>query len=234
MNKILTAGLVGAVLTGCTVTPQGKSVDRANYADMASTALALTVNSGASEANPLGLALIPLKVSMGYVLEKKYPDNCFARASGAQVLNSVFYGATVNNLAIAASASGAVPIVLGVAAGVAYYNMRYTLEPEVYECMPESGPMRTLAIAYAKGSVEGVEEAFAEQGVDAGVVGRGAIGESYGALFATSDVRRMWFLNGDTIVTQVDDHYTKYNYKVTVVDGEITDLEYTQVPTEET
>ena len=226
MNKLLTAGLVGAVLTGCTVTPQGQSVDRANYADMASTAMALVSDSGASEANPLGLALIPIKLSMGYVLEKSYPDNCYTRATGTRVLNSVFYGATANNLAIVATASGVVPVALGIAAGIAYYNMAFTLEPAAYECMPSAGPMRTLAIAYAEGSVEGVEEAFAEQGSDLGVVGRKAIGESYGALFATSSERRMWFLNGDTIVTQVDDYYTKYNYKVTVVDGEITDLQY--------
>ena len=46
-------------LSGCASTPAGKSVARAQYADMASTGIALA--RGASEANPLGASLLILK-----------------------------------------------------------------------------------------------------------------------------------------------------------------------------
>jgi len=112
-------------------TPQGRSLDRSNLADMASTVIGLTVNSNATEANPLGLALIPLKVGMGYWIDSK---PCTERVEWASVGNSLFYGLTANNLAVAASVSAA-PII-GLVAGALYYINRTGIEPGVYTCGP--------------------------------------------------------------------------------------------------
>jgi len=223
----LAAGLVGAVLTGCTVTPQGQSVDRANYVDLASTAAALA--NGASEANPLGLALIPIKTFMGYGVEKMYPNDCLARSQIAASTNSIYYGAAANNLVLAASASGAVAPVVGLAVGITYYMLRETIEPSVFECIPADGPMRSFAIAYAEGDVEGIVSSFAVGGVDGDSVGHAAIAADYEAFFATTSDRRMVFANDSQVQTEVDGMYVFYNYTADIVDGKITNLQYEEV-----
>ena len=225
--KALAAIAAAAVLTGCTVTPQGKSIDRANYADMASTAVALVADSSAVEANPLGLALIPIKMAAGYVVEWKYEDDCYKRAQAAGVLNSFYYGATVNNLAVAASVSGpAWPIVLGIAAGITYHVYRDQLEPGVYECVPAE--MQEFATAYAAGDLDGVVEAFTVDGVDGDNVGHAEIRAAYAALFASSTERRLLFTDSTTVVADVDGRYHHYQYTVEIVDGKIAALNYNQ------
>ena len=225
-KKTLVALAVSGALVGCTTTPQGKSIDRANYVDLASTAAALA--NGASEANPLGLALIPIKTFMGYGVEKMYPNDCLARSQIAASANSIYYGAAVNNIAIAAGSSGALAPVVGLAAGVTYYMLRDTIEPSVFECLPEDGPMRSCAIAYAQGDVEGIVASFAPGGSDGDTVGLEAIRASYEVFFANTGRRRMVFANDSQVQTEVDGMYTLYDYSATVVDGKITILTYTE------
>lgn len=118
------------LIVSCTTTHQGQSVDRANYADIGSTAIALA--AGGSEANPLGFALLPLKLSMGYILEKVKPDDCRARAQFTGPANSIFYGAAINNLAVAIGSS--IAPVFGIAGGILYYTYRERIEPDTYSC----------------------------------------------------------------------------------------------------
>ena len=226
MKKI--AGVIAmlVLLSGCTTTPQGKSIDRSNYVDLGSTAVALASNSNVVEANPLGLALIPLKMSMGYMIEKKYGDNCADMSFMAGGLNSVFYGAAANNLLLAASASGVVAPVVGVAVGIGYYVFREDIEPSTYECIPQDGPMRSFALSYASGDVDGVVGSFAPNGVDGDDVGHEAIRKAYEDLFSTSTNRRLWFINGTRIVAEVDGLFYHYDYTVDIVDNKITILTY--------
>ena len=226
IKKTLVALAVSGALVGCTTTPQGKSIDRANYVDLASTAAALA--SGASEANPLGLALIPIKTFMGYGVEKMYPNDCLARTQIAASANSIYYGAAVNNLAIVAGATGALAPVVGLAAGVTYYMMRDTIEPSVFECLPKDGPMRSFAIAYAQGDVEGIVDSFALGGADGDTVGLEAIRASYEVFFANTSNRSMVFANDTQVQTEVDGMYTLYDYEAIVVDEKITSLTYTE------
>jgi len=223
--RTIAAAVAVAALTACTTTPQGKSIDRANYVDLASTAAALA--NGASEANPLGIALIPIKTFMGYGVEKMYPNDCLARAQIAAPANSIYYGAAANNLALAASASGVVAPVVGLTVGIAYYLMRDTIEPSVFECLPSDGPMRSFAIAYAEGDVEGVVNSFTVDGVDGDSVGHEAIAADYEAFFATTSDRRMVFANDSQVQTEVDGTYTFYDYSADIVDGKIASLTYT-------
>jgi len=132
--KTVIIGIALLFLTACTTTPQGKSLDRSNYADLASTAVALTVNSNAYEANPLGYALIPLKLSMGWAVERVYED-CHNRADFVGMANTVFYGLSANNLAVAAGAVLPWSLLIGGAVGYWYYWHGYHLEPDdVWEC----------------------------------------------------------------------------------------------------
>ena len=118
------------LLTACTSTPQGKAIDRAQYADIASTLVAQTVE-GAAEANPLGLAVLPIKLFVGYLIETKL-DKCSDRVDAADVLNTGSYAFTANNLAVLAGVSGA-PLV-GIAGGLIYWLFKEDLEPETYFC----------------------------------------------------------------------------------------------------
>ena len=129
MRHLLVCMLV--LLVGCGTTPQGKSIDRSNLADLGTTAIALS--AGGVEANPLGLALIPAKLAMGYVVDTTYHDNCLARQQAATIFNTIYYGVSFNNLAVAVGASSA-PIV-GLVGGFVYYWFKESLEPrEVYKC----------------------------------------------------------------------------------------------------
>lgn len=103
-------------LTACATTPAGKSIERAQYADMLSTGIALAVNPNAREANPLGYALIPIKMMFGSFFER-FP--CETTVKAARIGNTITYGATANNLAVAASVSSA-PFI-GVLTGVLYW-----------------------------------------------------------------------------------------------------------------
>lgn len=126
-------GLSLLLLTACTTTPQGKSVDRANYADIGSTALALTVQSNASELNPLGYYLLPLKLGMGYGIEQvNYP--CEDKAGAVGILNTIFYGAAGNNLMVAAGIGLPYAPLVGVAIGIGYAIKKEDIEPETFNC----------------------------------------------------------------------------------------------------
>ena len=128
--RVVLCGLL-LILTACASSPQGDSVDIGNAADVGSTALALTVVEGASEANPLGLALIPLKFGAGWFLDKTITD-CSERAKAAGMMNTASWGFVANNLALVAGAS--VAPVIGLVGGAVYYLYRKDIEPETYDC----------------------------------------------------------------------------------------------------
>jgi len=124
-----------ACITGCTNTPQGKAIDRANYADITSTGIALAVVEGAAEANPLGVVTLPIKLSMGYLVEKKYANNCHTRTIYSKWAGVFFYGATANNISVA-FAGPAAPIV-GVATGLSYYLFGEKVDAGAFQCDPD-------------------------------------------------------------------------------------------------
>lgn len=182
--KILTV-VLALLLTACTTTPQGKSIDRSNYADLGSTAIALS--QGAAEANPLGAALIPIKLGMGYGIERHWADNCIARAELAQMFNAIYYGATANNLLVATSVSAA-PIV-GIVAGIAYYNNNERIEPDTFSCIPDIDSLEAFAKAYSEGNSKAISAAFAPNAITSDSVGIEAIEADYAQFFAGTEVR---------------------------------------------
>lgn len=163
------------LLIGCTVTPQGKSVDRSNAADLASTGLAYATEAGV-EANPAGAVLIPLKLGMGYLAESNM-DNCIDRATFAKWSNTFYYGATVNNLAVVAGASAA-PVV-GLAAGVAYYFNRERIEPRTFSCIPDHPALDKYAEGYEQRDAQLLASAFTEDAVTPWGVGHDEIKQAY-------------------------------------------------------
>lgn len=113
-------------------TPQGAATDRANMHDLLSTAVGLSVQDAATEVNPLGYALIPLKVLLGrYVID---PMPCIKRAQTAGIVNSMFHGLSTNNWAVALGALPQVSIPAGIVGGIVYYTFRTNFEPGVYTC----------------------------------------------------------------------------------------------------
>ena len=177
-------------LLGCTTTPQGNSLDRSNYADMGSTVLGLS--QGAVEANPFGLALIPIKLGMGYVIESTYADNCVGGADFVGTANSFYYGATANNLVVAAGlAFGATPVAApftGLASGIAYYLKKEDLEPETYACQGE-GPLSAFVAAYSNGDADSVAESFIPMAITTDAVGRSQIAQDYAEFFSEHKYR---------------------------------------------
>lgn len=155
---------IALLLGGCTTTPQGKSVDRSNYADLASTGLAYATTAG-TEANPLGAALIPLKLGMGKFVENKYADNCIARTDFAKWTNSFYYGAAANNLAIVLGAYSPAAIPIGIAVGTAYYRNREKIEPGTFKCIPDQPAIEKYAEGYNTRNPELLASAFTEDAV---------------------------------------------------------------------
>jgi hypothetical protein len=131
MIRIGVSAIALVLLAGCTTTQQGKDIDKANYADIASTAFALATGTGV-EANPLGLTLIPLKMGMGYLAEKQLGDDCISLSEIANVSESFFYGAAVNNVLIGVGAGSPAAPILGLAYGI--YRWR---NPTQYDCNTE-------------------------------------------------------------------------------------------------
>lgn len=111
--------LLAIALTGCAGSPELK--DRAvggQVADVASTAVALSL-PGVVEANPLGLAVLPLKVAAFAWAENQPPEVTIDVHRG---LSAFGWGAAASNLCTASvAASGgstAIPcLVLGFAVG---------------------------------------------------------------------------------------------------------------------
>jgi hypothetical protein len=91
-------------------------MERGHYADMASTGVALTANTAARELNPLGWALIPLKASLGILLES---GDCIEDAYLAKASNTVTYAASANNLGVAAAIGTTAAPGVGIVTGAA-------------------------------------------------------------------------------------------------------------------
>ena len=86
--------MVAMVVAACT-TQQGKSVATAQSIDLTTTAIGLS--QGLVEANPLGIALIPVKYGV-----TKYIDTrpCEEGVAIEKVTNSIIYGVSGWNLAL--------------------------------------------------------------------------------------------------------------------------------------
>jgi hypothetical protein len=99
-------------------------MERGHYADMASTGVGFAANSAAKELNPLGWALIPLKASLGVLLES---GNCITDSRIARSSNTVTYAASANNLGVAAAIGTTAAPVVGIVTGAAYwfYGSKY-------------------------------------------------------------------------------------------------------------
>ena len=116
VNLVNTAarGLVPVIFLGaCASTPEGQSVDRAQYADLGSTAVALS--QGAVEANPLMPYLLPVKLIAGQLVDD---EPCDTRIAVSKSVNSLTWGAVANNLAVAVGSTAAPAI--GAIGGLAY------------------------------------------------------------------------------------------------------------------
>jgi hypothetical protein len=118
MRRLL-AVIAFALLAGCAGTPSLKTRAIGGQAgDIASTAIALS-QPGTMEANPLGVALIPLKISFFSWAEKEpYPRRIYMH----RLLSAYGWGATVSNFCTAAVAALAGPtaifcLPLGIASG---------------------------------------------------------------------------------------------------------------------
>jgi hypothetical protein len=216
-----------ALLVGCTTTPEGKRIDYANYADLGSTALALATDAG-TEANPLGAALVPLKLGMGYWVEEHY-ELCWDRQRFARIVQPFYYGAAANNLAVVAGAGSSAPIV-GIAAGVALWY----LQPEM-QCLAESDAGQLLGRAYEEGDVSYLYEAFSEDAVetsqDGTIMGREAIIEGYAEFFEASKGRKLWFMTPTLLTAEVDGRWYNYYYHFEYnEEGQITRFDYVDAP----
>lgn len=223
MKNVISIALAALVVlsTGCTSTPQGKAIDRANIADVASTGVALA--AGASEGNPVGLALAPIKGFMGYAAEKMYPKNCIARAHLAGVAGTVYYGATVNNLVVAAGASAGP--VAGLGAAIVYYFFKEKIEPGVYSCIPEEKALEQFAEMYSKGDAQALSEAFTQDAVTTDATGRDAIRKDYESFFSGNSerwVKWRWYdpkTGQGEMWAYVDGRGGPYQVTITLKDG---------------
>lgn len=104
-------------LSGCASTPAGKSVARAQYADITSTGIALTVAKGSSEANPLGVGLLVLKPLFPLAIDRANLP-CHQINSTVRVINAITYGAVTNNISVAIGLAS--PLAIGVVGGLIY------------------------------------------------------------------------------------------------------------------
>jgi len=111
---ILTLALL---LSACATTPQGKSVEAYQYADIGTTAIALSAIDGASEANPLAIYMLPLKLYAG-----KYVDSlpCQKAKDAAKLLNGVTGIAIANNVLVMIGVANPLPLGL-IIGGLAWY-----------------------------------------------------------------------------------------------------------------
>ena len=156
---VLTLTACAASLSGCAQTPQGKSVERAQYADLGSTAAAIA--QGASEANPLGVSLLVIKPMIGKVVDGR-DIHCTTMKNTVQLINGVTYAAVANNLAIAASLVN--PLAWGLVGGLAYAAWY----PDAIDCAsPDDVQAMMLAFvdAYNQQDAEALGLCFAEDAI---------------------------------------------------------------------
>lgn len=221
-------GLPATLMMGCTLTDQGRSIDRANYADLGSTAVALA--NGGVEANPLGPVLIPIKMGMGKVMETTTED-CYKRVQWASVTNPLYYGFAANNLAVAAGTAAA-PVV-GLVGGALYHFTRDAIEPDTFQCVPDHPALRAFAESYATGDVDLLESVFTADAIEGESVGLDQIKASYASLYSRTRDRRLWFRTPEYMSAQIGDLWWHYRYRVAFDGDRISVFSYQEVPTEE-
>jgi len=105
------------LLTACATTPQGKSVEAYQYADIGTTALGL--QGGAAEGNPLAIYMLPLKLYAG-----KYVDSlpCQKAKDAAKVLNGVTGIAIANNVLVMIGVANPLPLGLIIGSLAWYFD----------------------------------------------------------------------------------------------------------------
>jgi hypothetical protein len=116
-----------ALLLCCASAQADELQDRAmqgQAADVISTALVLTID-GVKEANPLGLAVLPIKAGLLYYADGL--EDPVERADMHRALSATGWGPTANNfcvgIVVATGGSGAAGcLVLGLIAGIADWN----------------------------------------------------------------------------------------------------------------
>ena len=107
--------IVLALVSSACTTEYGKSVAIGQGADIATTAIGLS--QSLAEANPLGVALLPIKYGV-----TKYADTlpCVQGVKIEKVVNSVTYGASGLNIAVIAGLNPVVGLVIGAGTFIAY------------------------------------------------------------------------------------------------------------------
>lgn len=105
------------LIIGCASTPAGKSVARSQYADIASTGIALSVAKNSSEANPLGVGLLVLKPLFPLAIDRANLP-CNQLNNTVRVINAITYGAVTNNISVAIGLAS--PLAIGVVGGLIY------------------------------------------------------------------------------------------------------------------
>ncbi len=120
ISLLMFAGVVVMLtLTGC-ATRHGENMAIGTAGDFASTAIALT-KDGATEANPLGWALIPVNVGVVYYADKQ---PCAKGVKIEKGWNTIKGFAIGNNLAVAAGISAPLAVGLVTAAGWFYWRTK--------------------------------------------------------------------------------------------------------------
>jgi hypothetical protein len=169
------------LLTACAQTPQGKSIEKAQYADLVSTAVGLS--QGATEANPLGASLIVIKPLLGRYLETR-DNTCQNMNTVVRYGNGITYAAVVNNLAVAAGLSN--PVVYGIIGGAIYAAWN----PEEMDCNAPEDVQALIAgfvEAYNAQDAEALALHFAEDAQTPTATHRPQIEQVYQEMFAAHD-----------------------------------------------
>lgn len=120
MYDAVTWMLLAIVVMGLTAcaTQYGKSIATAQTADVASTGAGLA--AGLSEANPLGLALLPVKAAITYWADGQ---PCDVGRQAEKGINTVTYAAVGNNIALMIGLNPIAGVVVGAGSFLAYrYN----------------------------------------------------------------------------------------------------------------
>lgn len=112
-STILTT-LATLSLLGCASDP-GRSIAVAQGADIGSTAIGLS--QGFAEANPLGLVVLPVKLSLaGWADDQP----CTEAAKAEKIINSITYTAVGNNVALLAGINPAAGAAIGLTMFLSY------------------------------------------------------------------------------------------------------------------
>lgn len=203
------------VLSGCAQTPAGKSVERAQYADLVSTGAALA--NGAREMNPLGISLVAIKPLIGRYAVDKRDIECRTMRNTIQLINPVFYGAATNNLAVAAGLAH--PLGFGLVGALVYASWY----PDAIDCdAPHDVQMIVAGFvgAYNAQDAKSVAALFSEDAKTASAEHRPHIEWAYAELFKAQqpeilEVTGPYIYKGDEYIAwlKFDSGWTEWKFE---------------------